>query len=59
MVYNGNKIEVAFNPRYFIETLNCIENEIIELNIINEEKPCFVEGSENKNYISVIMPMRI
>jgi len=59
MVYNGNEIEVAFNPRYFIESLHCIENDIVELNIINEEKPCFIEGNENKNYLSVIMPMRL
>ena len=36
MEYKGESIEVAFNPRYFIESLNCIENETVEVNIINE-----------------------
>ena len=57
--YEGNPIEVAFNPRYFIESLNCVENDMVDINIINEEKPCYIEGHENKNYLSVIMPMRI
>jgi DNA polymerase III subunit beta len=57
--YTGDPIEVAFNPRYFIEALNCIENDMVQMNIISDEKPCFVEGKETKNYISVIMPMRI
>jgi DNA polymerase III subunit beta len=57
--YKGNSIEAVFNPRYFIESLNCIENDAVELNIINEEKPCYLEGSENKNYLSIIMPMRL
>ena len=57
--YKGSPIEVAFNPRYFIESLNCIENDTVEINMINEEKPCYIEGNENKNYLSVIMPMRI
>lgn len=57
--YNGDTIEVAFNPRYFIEALNCIGNDAVQINIISEEKPCFIEGKENKNFVSVIMPMRI
>jgi DNA polymerase III subunit beta len=59
IVFKGDPIEVAFNPRYFMETLNCIEDESIEMNIIDEEKPCFIQGTENKEYLSVIMPMRL
>jgi DNA polymerase-3 subunit beta len=59
IVFKGAPIEVAFNPRYFMETLNCIEDESVEMNIINEEKPCFIQGTEKKEYLSVIMPMRV
>jgi len=59
MAYKGDPIEVAFNPRYFIDSLNCIENETINVNIISEEKPCFLEGDEDNTYLSVIMPMRM
>ena len=57
--YDGNNISTAFNPRYFIDTLNVIHEENVIVSLFNEEKPCFIEGEENKNFLSIIMPMRI
>lgn len=57
--FKGDPIEVAFNSRYFIETLNVMDEEKIHLNIVNEEKPCLIEGETDKNFLSVIMPMKI
>jgi DNA polymerase-3 subunit beta len=57
--YDGETIEVAFNPRYFIDTLNVIEEEKVIINIINDEKPCLIEAEKEKSFISVVMPMRI
>jgi len=57
--YNGNDITAAFNPKYFIDTLNVIGEENIVISLFNEERPCFIEGEEDKNFLSVIMPMRI
>ena len=59
MDYNGSEINVAFNPKYFMDALNCIDDANISLNIISDEKPCFLEGEKDKNFLSVIMPMRI
>jgi len=57
--YSGSKVAAAFNPRYFIDTLNVINEENIIISLFNEERPCFIEGEENNNFLSVIMPMRI
>ena len=57
--FKGEPIEVAFNPKYFIEALNAIEESKVVLNIINEEKPCLVEGEKDNRYLSAVMPMRI
>ncbi len=57
--FNRKKITVMFNPKFFMDTLNVIGDEKIILNILNEEKPCLVEGEKDKSYLSVIMPMRI
>ena len=57
--FKGEPIEVAFNPRFFIETLHAINQEKIIINIIDEEKPCIIHGENENNYLSVIMPMRI
>jgi DNA polymerase-3 subunit beta len=57
--YSGNPITVMFNPKFFIETLNVIDEDKVIVNIIDEEKPCLIEGEKDKTYLSVIMPMRI
>jgi len=57
--YSGEPVEIAFNPKYFIETLNVIDDEFASINLINAERPCFVEGDKDKSYLSVIMPMRL
>jgi DNA polymerase-3 subunit beta len=57
--FKGEPIEVAFNPRYFIETLNVIDDDVIKINIVNEERPCLIEGENDKSFLSVVMPMRI
>jgi DNA polymerase-3 subunit beta len=57
--YQGDSIEVAFNPRYIIETLNVIDTEKVVVNLFDNEKPCLIEGENDDTYLSVIMPMRI
>ena len=57
--YNGDPIEVMYNPKFFIDTLSVINEDNVLLNIVDEEKPCKIEGENDKTYLSVIMPMRI
>jgi DNA polymerase-3 subunit beta len=57
--FDGPTIEAAFNPKFFIDALNAIEDQHVLVCIQNEEKPCIIEGETDKSYLSVIMPMRI
>jgi DNA polymerase-3 subunit beta len=57
--YDGKSLEMAFNPRYFIDFMNIIDDEQIIMSLIDEEKPCFIEGDVDKSFLSVIMPMRL
>ena len=57
--FSGEPINVMFNPRFFIDTLSVVDDEKILMTIVNEEKPCLIEGEKDKTYLSVIMPMRI
>jgi len=59
IAFDREKINVAFNPKYIIEIMNAIEGEKVVLNIHSEDKPCIIEGVDDKSYLSVIMPMRI
>jgi DNA polymerase-3 subunit beta len=57
--FDGEPIEISFNPKYFIETLNAIEDDKISARIIDQERPCLVEGEKDRTFLSAIMPMRI
>ena len=57
--FDRDDFEIAFNVRYFIETLNVIDDEKVSIRLIDNESPCLIEGDRNKNFLSVIMPMRI
>lgn len=57
--YYGKPFKSAFNPKYFMDTLNVIDGETILLNILDEENPCFIQGKDDSRYLSVIMPMKM
>lgn len=59
IAFTGEKIEVAFNPKFFIETLNVIDEESAVLYIEDSEKPCMIQGQSSDRFLTVIMPMRI
>jgi DNA polymerase-3 subunit beta len=57
--FDGESIEAAFNPKFFIDALNVIDEDEVLIYIYSNDKPCLVEGVEDKTYLSVIMPMRV
>lgn len=57
--YNREPIEVAYNPRYLIETLNVIEGEKVVINIRGKDNPCLIEEIEDKSYLAAIMAMKV
>ena len=57
--YKGQKIEAAFNPKFFIDAVNCIDDQKIILNMVSVDKPCLIEGIEDKSFLSAIMPMKV
>jgi DNA polymerase III subunit beta len=59
IAYRGPRMEAAFNPRFFIEALNGVDDKKLILNILDNEKPCLLVGAEDKSYLSAIMPMRV
>jgi DNA polymerase-3 subunit beta len=59
IAYRGGKLEAAFNPKFFIDAVNCIDEQKIIINMISVDKPCLIEGTENKSFLSAVMPMRV
>ena len=59
LAFKGEKIEMAFNPRYYIDCLNTLDDENIIMEIINQDMPCLVHGAVSEDFLTVIMPMKI
>jgi DNA polymerase III subunit beta len=57
--YHGERLEIAFNARYFIEGLQAMESERVQLRFIDGSKPCLLSGEADKGFLGLIMPMRI
>ncbi len=57
--YDKKTIETMFNPHYFIDALNIIEDEKVYLKIKDEQTPCIICGKETESNLNIIMPMKI
>jgi DNA polymerase III subunit beta len=57
--YNGDPLTLGFNCRYFIETLQVMDCEVVEAYINSNSSPCLMKSNEDNGFISVIMPMQL
>jgi len=57
--YAGEPLTLGFNCRYFIETLQVMECEIVEAYINSNNSPCLMKSADDKGFISIIMPMQL
>lgn len=57
--YEGNQIEMGFNPQYFIDALQPMDSDIIYLDIKDQASPCLITGDQDDGFLGLIMPMRV
>lgn len=57
--YNGETLEMGFNSRYFIDALQSMDSEHVELGFIDNSSPCTIRGEKDVGFLGLIMPMRI
>ena len=55
----GEPIDVAFNPRYFIETLRAIEDEVISIRFTTRVGQCVIKPLNNDGYTYLILPVKV
>ncbi|QUH29365.1 DNA polymerase III subunit beta [Vallitalea guaymasensis] len=55
----GNELEIAFNPKYFIDALKVIDEEYIYLQFTNPHSPCIIKQVDGDEYKYLIVPIRI
>ncbi|MFO8058768.1 MAG: DNA polymerase III subunit beta [bacterium] len=57
--YEGEKMVMAFNDRYFIDIMNVTKAENLIVHLRDEQSPAVISIEEDPNYTCVIMPMRV
>ncbi len=57
--YSGETLNLGFNCRYFIETLQVMECETVEAYINSNASPCLMKSDDDEGFASVIMPMQL
>lgn len=52
----GKDIMIGFNPKFFIDALRVIDDEIVILYMVNPKAPCYIRDNDGK-YIYLILPV--
>lgn len=55
----GKELEIAFNPKYFIDALKVIDDDYINLQFTNSHNPCIIKQVDGDEYKYLIVPIRI
>ena len=55
--YAGEKLEIAFNPIYFLDVLRHSKDETVKFNVTDSYNPGLITDSSTAQF--VIMPMRL
>lgn len=56
--YNGSIEAISFNTLSMLEILSHFQSEQLELTLTTSEGPCAVRGSEDPDYLVLVMPMQ-
>ena len=56
--YEGDKIEMNFNPQYICDALNVIDEDEVEIHLINGTSPAVIRKAGSDDYTYVVMPLR-
>ncbi len=52
----GKDILIGFNPKFLIDALKVIDDEVISIYLVNPKAPCFIRDDEGK-YTYLILPV--
>ena len=57
--YNGKEMEIGFNAKYLIDTLQSFDEGEISLELNNELSPVIIKSNTLPNYLGIIMPLKL
>lgn len=59
VTYEEERLEMGYNAKYFIDVLQSMDSEMVELGFIDNSSPCMITGKEDQGFLGLIMPMRL
>jgi DNA polymerase III subunit beta len=59
VVYQGDPLLLGFNCKYFIDSLQVMHGETVEVYISSNSSPCLLRSADDPGFTSVIMPMQL
>jgi len=57
--YSGQEISVGFNARYLLDIIQAQDEDKVVLQVRDNMSPGLITPAENKDYLAVVMPMRL
>ncbi len=57
--YEGEDLEIAFNAKYFIDALEVIEEEKVQIELKDQLSPGVLSPVNTEGYTYIVMPMRL
>ena len=57
--FKGSNLQIGFNPRYFLDLLNVLEDEKVILELKDEVSPCTIRSEFDRGFLALVMPMRV
>ena len=57
--YQEEKIDIGFNPRYFIDALQVMNSDKVIMELNDGVSPAILKGEQDPGYVALIMPMKI
>lgn len=55
---SGETFDIDFNPRYFVDALKVIEDDMIRVEFSGSSGPCLIKPVEGEQYVFLILPLR-
>lgn len=56
---NGDYFSIAFNPKYLIDALKAIDDDMILIQFITPLSPCTIKGVDSCDYKYLILPLKL
>lgn len=57
--YGGEEVVVGFNSRYLLDAIEVMDGGKVTMELNEPLSPCMFSSEEDKQYVGVIMPMRV